>query len=236
MPLRAAQGVPDFHAALACIWSRSARRWSRFQRNAFDRQRGAGPWHKSIEGGAGGPADRARQRVFDALPTSAGVMCADGWSRARHQIDENDKLHFSIAATRSAVDELLPSGLHNAKIGEIFEWREDKMRLELAAASRISAAPADHRLRPCRSAIGDTLQRSAGTPSPIRWRRRPGRPHAHVDFQALALAARHARTLHGRWDRASSCRRLGIDSAGRAQGRRRRNMPRDRGRARAPHQ
>ncbi len=109
---------------------------------------------------------------FDALPIHQAVMCADGWHERVIKIGEDGKLHFSIDRDPIPLfDELLPTALNKARIGEIFEWRADKVALEIGRrVQRFRRRRLDHRLRPCgerdrRHAAGGErtrLRRSAG--------------------------------------------------------------------------
>jgi SAM-dependent MidA family methyltransferase len=172
-------------------------------------------WHKSLADVPDGPLIVIANEFFDALPVHQAVMCADGWHERVIKIDESDNLHFSIARDPIPLfDEFLPEGLRPAKIGEIFEWRADRMALELSRRIVRSDGVAliidyGH----VASAIGDTLQaigahefasplRSSGTVDLT----------AHVDFQALVRAAEsmHAR-VHGPIEQGEFLYRLGIE-------------------------
>ncbi|HKA81842.1 MAG TPA: SAM-dependent methyltransferase [Xanthobacteraceae bacterium] len=213
--LRAAKVMPDFHAALAVHLVEISPTLEQIQRNALTGSTVPVMWHKSIEEVPEGPLIVLANEFFDALPIQQAVMCADGWHERVIKIDENDKLHFSIARDPIPLfDELLPSGLHNAKIGEIFEWREDKIALELGRrVAHFGGAALIIDYGHAESAIGDTLQAVSGHAfaDPLA---APGQADltAHVDFQALGLAAEGMRArVHGPLGQGEFLRRLGIE-------------------------
>ena len=213
--LRAARVMPDFHAAIALHLVEISPALEQLQRNALSGNAVPVSWHRSIEEVPEGPLLVLANEFFDALPIHQAVMCADGWHERVIKIGEDDKLHFSIARDPIPLfDELLPSGLHTAKIGEIFEWREDKIALELGRrVGHFGGAALIIDYGHAKSAIGDTLQAVSGHAfaDPLA---APGQADltAHVDFQALAQAAEGMRArVHGPLGQGEFLRRLGIE-------------------------
>jgi NADH dehydrogenase [ubiquinone] 1 alpha subcomplex assembly factor 7 len=151
---------------------------------------------------------------MDALPVHQAVMCADGWHERVVKVGEDGKLHFSIDRDPIPLfDEFLPGDMRQAKVGEIFEWRTDKVALEIGRRVAKSGGVAliidyGH----ARSALGETLQAVSRHrfADPLL---APGSVDltAHVDFQALAQAAEgmDAR-VHGPVTQGEFLRRLGI--------------------------
>jgi NADH dehydrogenase [ubiquinone] 1 alpha subcomplex assembly factor 7 len=212
--LRAAKVMPDFRAAISLHMVEISPALERLQRQALAAEVPA-TWHRSIGEVPEGPLIVLANEFFDALPVHQAVMCADGWHERVIKIGEDDKLVFSIARDPMPLfDELLPGTLSAAKIGEIFEWRDDKIALEIGRRVEHSGGAAllidyGH----AESAIGDTLQ-AVGKHAFADPLGSPGRVDltAHVDFRALAQAAEgmHAR-VHGPVEQGEFLRRLGIE-------------------------
>src|SRR5262245_28627739 len=130
--LRAAKVLPDFRSAVVAHLVEVSPVLETLQRLAFGAVDVPVHWHKSLAEVPEGPLIVLANEFFDALPVHQAVMCADGWHERVIKIDEDDKLHFSIARDPIPLfDEFLPADLRPAKIGEIFEWRADQMILEL---------------------------------------------------------------------------------------------------------
>jgi NADH dehydrogenase [ubiquinone] 1 alpha subcomplex assembly factor 7 len=213
--LRAAKVMPDFRAAITLHMIETSPPLEALQRKALAASGVPISWHRAIEEVPDGPLIVLANEFFDALPLQQAVMCADGWHERVIKIGEDDKLHFSIARDPIPLfDEFLPSGIDAAKIGEIFEWRDDKTARDLGRRVARSGGVAlildyGH----AKSAIGDTLQAVSGHDfaDPLM---APGQVDltAHVDFQALAEAAEGAGArVHGPITQAEFLRRLGIE-------------------------
>jgi NADH dehydrogenase [ubiquinone] 1 alpha subcomplex assembly factor 7 len=213
--LRAARVMPDFRAAIALHMIETSPPLEALQRKTLAASGVPVSWHRAIEDVPDGPLIVLANEFFDALPLQQAVMCADGWHERVIKIGEDDKLHFSIARDPIPLfDEFLPSGIDAAKIGEIFEWRDDKTARDLGRRVARSGGVAlildyGH----AKSAIGDTLQAVSGHDfaDPLV---APGQVDltAHVDFQALAEAAEGAGArVHGPIAQADFLRRLGIE-------------------------
>ena len=173
-------------------------------------------WHRSIEEVPEGPLIVLANEFFDALPIHQAVMCADGWHERVIKIGEDDKLHFSIARDPIPLfDELLPSGLHNAKIGEIFEWREDKIALELGRrVAHFGGAALIIDYGHAKSAIGDTLQAVSGHAfaDPLdRRRARPISPRMWTFRRWRRPPKACGARVHGPLGQGEFLRRLGIE-------------------------
>ena len=181
-----------------------------------------------------GPAIVLANEFFDALPVHQAIKQSDGWHERVVEIDADGNLAFGIADDPIPLfDQLLPPSVRDAPIGAIYEWRTDNLALELGRArgapGRRGAGRSTTAMSRARSAT--PCRRSAATPSPIRWQS-PGEVDltAHVDFQALALAAESmGARVHGPVDQAEFLRGLGIEKRAAAlEGamRRRRRPPR----------
>ena len=213
--LRAAKVIPEFRAAIALHLVEISPTLEKLQRQTLSAGDVPVSWHRSLEVVPEGPTIILANEFFDALPVHQAVMCADGWHERVIKIGENCKLHFSIDRDPIPLfDEFLPTGLGAAKIGEIFEWRADKIALELGRRVVRSGGVAliidyGH----AQSAIGDTLQAvvSHDFADPLT---APGMVDltAHVDFQALVQAAEGmGARAHGPITQAEFLRHLGIE-------------------------
>jgi SAM-dependent MidA family methyltransferase len=213
--LRAAKVMPQFRAAIVLHLIEISPVLERLQKQAFATSGVPVSWHQSTEEVPEGPTIVLANEFFDALPVHQAVMCADGWHERVIKIGDDGNFHFSIDRDPIPLfDEFLPGGMRPAKIGEIFEWRTDKIALELGRRVVRSGGVAliidyGH----TESGIGDTLQavRGHSRANPLL---APGLVDvtAHVDFQALAQAAEGmGARVHGPVLQAEFLRRLGIE-------------------------
>jgi NADH dehydrogenase [ubiquinone] 1 alpha subcomplex assembly factor 7 len=213
--LRAAKVMPDFRAAVAIHMVEISPALERLQRMALASADVPVSWHRTIEEVPDGPLIVLANEFFDSLPLHQAVMCADGWHERVVKIGEDSKLHFSIARDPIPLfDEFLPAGIGDAKIGEIFEWRDDKTARDLGRRiARAGGVALIIDYGHAKSAIGDTLQAVSGhgfadplvTPGQVDLT-------GHVDFQALAEAAEGSGArVHGPITQAEFLRRLGIE-------------------------
>ena len=213
--LRAAKVMPEFRSAIVLHMVEISAALERLQREALPATDVSALWHGAIEDVPDGPSIILANEFFDALPVHQAVMCADGWHERVVKIGEDDNFLFSIDRDPIPLfDEFLPAGMRSAKIGEIFEWRSDRLVLELARrVVRFGGAALIIDYGHAQSAIGDTLQAVGGHQfaDPLL---APGLVDltAHVDFQALAQAAQgmDAR-VHGPLPQGEFLRRLGIE-------------------------
>jgi SAM-dependent MidA family methyltransferase len=213
--LRAAKVMPEFHSTIVLHMVEISAALERLQREALSATDVSAHWHGAIEDVPDGPSIILANEFFDALPVHQAVMCADGWHERVVKIGEDDNFHFSIDRDPIPLfDEFLPAGMRSAKIGEIFEWRSERPVLELARrVVRFGGAALILDYGHAQSAIGDTLQ-AVGRHEFADPLLAPGLVDltAHVDFQALAQAARgmDAR-VHGPLPQGEFLRRLGIE-------------------------
>jgi SAM-dependent MidA family methyltransferase len=212
--LRAAKVMPAFRAAIVLHMVEVSPALERLQRQALMATGVPVFWHGSFEEVPDGPLIILANEFIDALPVHQAVMCADGWHERVIKITADGRLHFSIDRDPIPLfDEFLPGEMRQAKIGEIFEWRADKVALEIGRRVVKSGGVAliidyGH----ATSALGDTLQAVSGHDfaDPLL---APGLVDltAHVDFQALAEAAEGMGAgVHGPTTQAKFLRRLGI--------------------------
>ena len=190
--LRAAAGVPDFCRAVRLHLVETSPVLRRLQGQALA---GAAPrWHDDLSAVPEGPAILIANEFFDALPIRQFQRTADGWRERRVAVDEAGAFVFALA--RGAAEVELPAGPPGA-IAEVGE-----------AAAALSGGIA---VRLCRDGgaalIVDYGHEGPGSGETLQAVRRhgfhgvldnPGEADltAHVDFGALARAARAA-TAHG---------------------------------------
>jgi len=213
--LRAAKVLPEFRAAAVAHLVEISPVLETIQRLALGASDVPVHWHKSLNEVPDGPLIVIANEFFDALPVRQAVMCADGWHERVVKIDEDNRLRFSIARDPDPqFDDLLPTGLRPARIGEIFEWRADQTALELSrrvVQARGVALIVDY--GHVVSSIGDTLQ-AIGDHQFADPLSTPGRVDltAHVDFEALGRAAESMRArVHGPVEQGNFLHRLGIE-------------------------
>jgi NADH dehydrogenase [ubiquinone] 1 alpha subcomplex assembly factor 7 len=213
--LRAAKVVPDFRAALVLHLVEISPALERVQREALSGTEVPISWHRALDAVPDGPVILLANEFIDALPVHQAVMCADGWHERVVKLGKDGALHFSIHRDPNPLfEELLPSRIRNAKIGDVFEWRDDNIALEISrrvVKSQGAALIIDY--GHLATAIGDTLQAVSrhGFADPLA---APGLIDltAHVDFQALADAAEGmGARVHGPVEQGEFLRRLGIE-------------------------
>src|SRR5262249_34973020 len=134
------------------------------QRQLFERGDVPTTWHASLDDVPPAPSIVLANEFFDALPVQQAVLCVDGWHERVVKIDENDRLLFSNGRDPIPLfDQMLPSSIAKAKIGDIFEWRADKIALEIGR--RVARSPGAALVLDyghVTSATGDTLQAVGG--------------------------------------------------------------------------
>jgi NADH dehydrogenase [ubiquinone] 1 alpha subcomplex assembly factor 7 len=213
--LRAARVVPGFRATIALHLVEVSPELQRLQREALAQHDVPVSWHQSIEEVPDGPLLLLANEFFDALPVHQAVLCADGWHERVVEIGDDDTLQFGIDRDPIPLfEKLLPATLRAANVGDIFEWRSDRIALEIGRrVVRFGGAALIIDYGHGESAIGETLQ-AVGRHRFAEPLLAPGELDltAHVDFQALAEAAEgmgaHA---HGLVTQALLLRRLGIE-------------------------
>jgi SAM-dependent MidA family methyltransferase len=212
--LRAAKVMPEFRRALVLHLVEVSPALERQQRQALVAADVTVSWHRSLEEVPEGPIIILANEFIDSLPVHQAVMCADGWHERVVKLADDGNLVFGIDRDPIPLfDDFLPRDVRATRIGDVFEWRSDKVALEIGRRvvhSEGAALIMDY--GHVRSAIGDTLQAVSGHKfaNPLQ---APGEVDltAHVDFQALAQAAEGMQAqVHGPVTQAVFLRRLGI--------------------------
>lgn len=217
--LRAAATVPEFHAALDIHLVETSPALRGNQRKTLANRRIT--WHDSFNSVPDGPLLVIANEFFDALPVQQFVRTGDAWRRRQVGIDGIDGIDGAgaglcfVLSDDTEADEHLPAAVRDAPDGAICETCRDG----LALAAEIGRRLVDHGgtalivdYGPSQSAAGDSLQ-AVRDHSAHNVLRDPGSADltAHVDFQALAGAARGAgATAHGPVMQGAFLTRIGI--------------------------
>ena len=188
--LRAAKTVPGFRDAIEVHLIESSDTLRAEQAERLGDARPA--WHERFETVPAGPVLAIANEFFDALPIRQFERVGDGWRERVVTLDSSEGLGFAAAGAPRAEE----SGLGAAPAGSIVERAPAREALAAALARRIAAEGGAALIVDyghARPGLGDTLQAV-----------RRHRPHgvlddpgsadltAHVDFSALARAARGA--------------------------------------------
>jgi SAM-dependent MidA family methyltransferase len=213
--LRATRAVPGFHAAMQVhlVEASPTLRAAQAQTLAgFDPQ-----WHDSINALPDQPLFLIANEFFDALPIRQFLRSGTGWSERRIGLSD-DALCFGLGP--ATAQPALTHRLEDTHDGDLVEICEAATPVTTAIATRIATHGGvalivdygDWR------ALGDTLQ-ALRAHAPADVLADPGQADltAHVDFEALALAATHAGCAHSRLTpQGVFLERLGITDRARA--------------------
>ncbi|KIC34245.1 class I SAM-dependent methyltransferase [Leisingera sp. ANG-S5] len=188
--LRATRGVPGFHAAMQIHLVEASPALRGVQAKALKDQ--APRWQDSVDALPDQPLFLVANEFFDALPIRQFIRAGDGWSEMRIGLQDG-ALAFGLSSAAS--QPALAHRLEDTKDGDLVELCEAAAPILHAIAARIAARGGaalivdygDWR------ALGDTLQalRAHEPADPLQT---PGEADltAHVDFEALAMAAKTA--------------------------------------------
>jgi NADH dehydrogenase [ubiquinone] 1 alpha subcomplex assembly factor 7 len=189
--LRAAQIVPDFHAAVAAHLIEISPVLAQRQRDTLSGLGVPMTWYRSIEDVPPGPLIVIANEFFDALPVCQAIKLDDGWHERVIKVDTSGNLSFAAAGDRlPQFERLLPARVRNAADGACFEWRPVQGALELGrrlVRDRGAALVFDY--GHSESGLGDTFQ-AIGEHAHADPLQSPGTIDltAHVDFESLADA------------------------------------------------
>lgn len=190
--LRAAQVVPTFRAAIVVHLIEISPVLQHRQQMAFSGLDVPVMWHASFEDVPEGPSIVLANEFVDALPINQAIKQINGWYERVVEIDADDNLVFGIAGEQIPLFErLVPPAVRDAPLGAIYEWRNDNLALALGQrVARQGGAALLVDYGHAKSAVGETLQAISGH-SYANTLATPGEADmtAHVDFQAMALAA-----------------------------------------------
>jgi NADH dehydrogenase [ubiquinone] 1 alpha subcomplex assembly factor 7 len=212
--LRAARVVPDFRSALRVHLVETSPALRRRQAEALA---DAGPiWHDRIDTLPNEPILVIANEFFDALPIRQYQKTAHGWTERKIDIDpDSGGLRFVLDPRRDPVAPTIPDAVRDAPEGGIFELCPAAQAIAHDLGARLAAhggAALVVDYGHARSAAGETLQS-------LRQHRfvpvldDPGKADltAHVDFEALADAARAGgAAVHGPVEQGAFLVGLGI--------------------------
>ncbi len=215
--LRALQIVPDLRAALDIHLVDSSPALRKRQKAALENAGVTGvTWHERVEpalASGNGPVFVIANEFFDALPIHQYVATSTGWYERMVGLDESGTLTFRLSPDPVAPPH--PEAIGGGADGVLFE----RCPLGQTIAGQIAASLRDRGGAALivdygheRQGFGDTLQavRAHGYHPVLE---RPGEADltAHVDFPALAEAARSAgATAYGPVEQGTFLEALGI--------------------------
>jgi NADH dehydrogenase [ubiquinone] 1 alpha subcomplex assembly factor 7 len=213
--MRAANVVPPFRKALVLHLVEASPALRARQKETLKSLDAPMLWHDSFDEVPDGPAIVLANEFIDALPVHQAVKQLNGWYERMVGLDESGALTFTIADEPIPLfEQLLPAAVRDAPLGSLYEWRPDNLALEIGRRivhQKGAALIVDY--GHVASAVGETLQAVGrhGFANPLAT---PGEIDltAHVDFQALRLAAESmGARAHGPIDQAEFLRRMGIE-------------------------
>lgn len=190
--LRATARVPGFHAALDLHLVETSpilRAKQQATLAAF-----AVTWHDRLADVPAGPILLLANEFFDALPIRQFVRGERGWGERKVGLDGRGRLAWVLDPRIG--DALVPPPLREADVGAVVEIGPAAQAVASEIGSRLATAPGAALIVDygyTGPAVGDTLQAMAGHAF-TDVLERPGEADltAHVDFSALADAARAA--------------------------------------------
>jgi SAM-dependent MidA family methyltransferase len=193
--LRAAKIVPEFRAALEVHLVEISPALRRRQEETLLASGVDIVWHDHPSMLPDAPLIVLANEFLDALPVRQAVKGADGWHERMVGLADTAGFAFGLSPEPlPRFEELLPAHLRGAQAGALFEWRSDTLVSELCRRLvRFGGAALFVDYGHLEPAFGDTLQAMRGHAyaDPLQ---NPGETDltAHVDFTAVAAAARQA--------------------------------------------
>jgi NADH dehydrogenase [ubiquinone] 1 alpha subcomplex assembly factor 7 len=213
--LRAARVRPEFGAAVRLHLVESSPGLRGRQAAALASARPE--WHDGFETVPEAPLLLIANEFFDALPIRQFQRAEAGWCERMVALDDSgDRFRWVLAPPSAAAEALLAPEHLQAAVGTVAEISPAAQGLAAAIGARLAAAPGAALIVDYghdRSAPGDTLQ-AVHRHAPADPLEDPGEADltAHVDFAALARAARTAGAeAHGPVAQGAFLRTLGIE-------------------------
>src|SRR5579864_8252454 len=132
--LRAVRTVPEFRKAVRVHLIERSPDLQLRQRQTLG---GTGDavlrWHATLDEAPAGPAIFLANEFFDALPIHQAERRSTGWHERAIAVNAGGELALTALAEPLADFEAkLPPAIARARIGEIWEWREDRFALDIA--------------------------------------------------------------------------------------------------------
>ena len=215
--LRAARVVPEFRNAVVVHMVEVSPALQARQKQTLGGIDVPVLWHNAFEDVPEGPLIIVANEFFDALPVHQAVKQINGWYERTVEVDLYGNLAFGTGSEQlSLFEQMLPKKVRDAPIGSIYEWRIDRVALEIGRRIMPHGKPGGAALiidyGHTESAVGDTLQ-AVGAHAFAGTLSQPGQVDltAHVDFAALALSIESmGASAHGPVDQAHFLRSLGL--------------------------
>ena len=215
--LRAARVMPEFRNAVVVHMIEISPALQARQKQTLGGTDVPIHWHDTFEEVPDGTLIVVANEFFDALPVHQAVRQINGWYERTVELDLYDNLAFGIGNDPLPLfEQLLPKTVRDAPLGSIYEWRMDRLALEIGRRIMPHGRPSGAALvidyGHVESSVGDTLQ-AVGAHAFAGTLSAPGTVDltAHVDFAALALSIESmgART-HGPVEQGRFLRALGL--------------------------
>jgi NADH dehydrogenase [ubiquinone] 1 alpha subcomplex assembly factor 7 len=212
--LRAARAMPGFRAATALhlIETSPVLR----AKQAWKLADNLPEWHERFDQVPAGPVFVMANEFFDALPVHQLVRADDGWRERLVENDGKGGFRFTHGASPTPLANYLPPRAAMAPPGAIAEVGLEGRHLMSEIAARVArhgggALIVDY--GPAGDSLGDSLQAVKGhRPHPVLSDPGTADITAHVDFAALAEAARAAGAeVFGPAPQGEFLRRLGLE-------------------------
>jgi NADH dehydrogenase [ubiquinone] 1 alpha subcomplex assembly factor 7 len=213
--LRAGRVVKGFPEAIVLHLVEISPALQQLQQRRLQNLDAAMLWHEALEDVPPGPAIIIANEFLDALPVHQAVKQPDGWHERVVEVAADGNFAFGIARdTLPVFEAAMPRELRRAPVGAIFEWRSDRVALELGRRMRSEGAALIIDYGHARVGLGDTLQAVAAHSftDPLCT---PGEADltAHLDFEALAQCAESmGARIHGPIRQRDFLLRLGIEN------------------------
>lgn len=212
--LRAARVLKDFRDAVVLHLVEISPELRQLQEQQFAELGVSAWWHNSFEEVPAGPIIVIANEFVDALPVHQAVKQIHGWHERVVELTASGKLQFGLAReTLLNFETGLPRALRQSADGSVFEWRSDRLAMELGRRVRSDGVALIIDYGHMHVGFGDTLQAVAGHAfaDPLQ---SPGEADltAHVDFEAFAqIAESIGSRVHGPVQQRDFLLNLGID-------------------------
>ena len=131
--LRAARVVPEFRNAVVVHMVEVSPALQARQKQTLGGIDVPVLWHNAFEDVPEGPLIIVANEFFDALPVHQAVKQINGWYERTVEVDLYGNLAFGTGSEQlSLFEQMLPKKVRDAPIGSIYEWRIDRVALEMA--------------------------------------------------------------------------------------------------------
>ncbi len=213
--LRAARVVKGFCEAVVLHLVETSPALQKVQERRLESLNAAILWHAALDEVPPGPSLLVANEFVDALPVHQAVRLTSGWHERLVGVGPDGNLAFAVAPEPLPhFEAAMPRKLRQAPQGAIYEWRSDRLALELGRRMRKEGAALIIDYGHAQVGLGDTVQAVAAHSyaDPLR---DPGGADltAHVDFESLAQCAESmgGARIHGPIRQRDLLLRLGIE-------------------------